>query len=59
MANLRAKSLSAKQAAEIRPDFEKTYIFYGHLSADSAHPSVTALNRYAVPDTEREKAELT
>jgi Family of unknown function (DUF5677) len=41
-----ARSLSPKQVAEIRPDFEKTYIFYGHLSADSAHPSVTALNRY-------------
>jgi len=41
--------------AEIRPDFEKTYIFYGHLSSDSAHPSVTALNRYAVPDTQLEE----
>lgn len=39
----------------MRPDFEKTYIFYGHLSGDSAHPSVTALNRYVVPDTEREE----
>jgi len=27
----------------------KTYIFYGQLSSDSAHPSVDALNRYVVP----------
>lgn len=45
-----AKTLSPKQVARIREDFQRTYIFYGHLSAD-AHPSVTTLNRYAVPDT--------
>lgn len=45
-----AKTLSPKQVAQIREDFQKTYIFYGHLSAD-AHPSVTTLNRYAVPHT--------
>jgi hypothetical protein len=45
-----AKALSPKQVARIREDFQKTYIFYGHLSAD-AHPSVTTLNRYVVPQT--------
>jgi len=45
-----AKTLSPKQVARIREDFQRTYIFYGHLSAD-AHPSVTTLNRYAVLDT--------
>lgn len=48
------KTLSPKQVAQIRRDFEKTYIFYGQLSSDAAHPSVTALNRYAIPDTEQE-----
>jgi len=37
-----AKTLSPKKVARIRDDFQKTYIFYGHLSAD-AHPSVTTL----------------
>jgi Family of unknown function (DUF5677) len=45
-----AKTLTPKQVARIREDFQKTYIFYGHLSAD-AHPSVTTLNRYVVPHT--------
>jgi hypothetical protein len=45
-----AKTLSPKQVARIREDFQKTYIFYGHLSAD-AHPSVMTLNRYVVPHT--------
>jgi hypothetical protein len=30
------RSLSPKQVAEIRPDFEKTYIFYGHLCLSEA-----------------------
>ena len=47
----KAKSLLPKQVAQIRPDFEKTYIFYGQLSSDAAHPSVTALNRYVLPKT--------
>jgi Family of unknown function (DUF5677) len=46
-----AKTLTPKQVAQIRPDFEKTYLFYGHLSSDAAHPSVTALNRYVVPES--------
>lgn len=50
----KAKSLSPKQVAQIRSDFEKTYIFYGQLSSDAAHPSVTALNRYVVPETHPE-----
>jgi hypothetical protein len=45
-----SKTLSPKQVAQIRTDFEKTYIFYGQLSSDAAHPSVSALNRYAVPE---------
>jgi hypothetical protein len=44
----KAASLSPKQVAQIRRDFAKTYIFYGQLSSDSTHPSVTALNRYVV-----------
>jgi hypothetical protein len=50
----RAASLSPKQVAQIRRDFAKTYIFYGQLSSDSAHPSVTALNRYVVPESHPE-----
>lgn len=34
--------------AGIRDDFKQTYIFYSQLSSDSAHPSVSALNRYVV-----------
>jgi Family of unknown function (DUF5677) len=52
----KAKSLSPKQVARIRSDFEKTYIFYGQLSSDAAHPSVTALNRYVIPETHPEGA---
>jgi Family of unknown function (DUF5677) len=47
-----ARTLSPKHVASIRSDFERTYIFYGQLSSDSAHPSVTALNRYAVSGNE-------
>jgi hypothetical protein len=49
-----AKSLSPKKVAQVRSDFEKTYIFYGQLSSDAAHPSVTALNRYVIPETHPE-----
>jgi hypothetical protein len=44
------RTLSPKTVAALRPDFQKTYIFYAHLSMDAAHPSVTALNRYVVSD---------
>jgi hypothetical protein len=44
------KTLSPKAVAGIRKDFERTYMFYSQLSSDSAHPSVTALNRYVVSD---------
>lgn len=54
----KAKTLSPKHVAEIRSDFEKTYIFYGQLSSDAAHPSVTALKRYVVPDLHPERAEI-
>jgi hypothetical protein len=40
-----AKALFPKNVAQIRNDFEKTYIFYGQLSSDAGHPSVSALNR--------------
>jgi hypothetical protein len=53
---VKGNALSPKQVAQIRPDFEKTYIFYGQLSSDAAHPSVTALNRYIIPDTHPEGA---
>lgn len=49
-----AGTLSPKKVAGIRKDFQKTYIFYGQLSSDAAHPSVTALNRYAIPHTANE-----
>jgi hypothetical protein len=49
------KMLLPKHVAQIRKDFEKMYIFYGQLSGDSAHPSVTALKRYVVPDTDSEE----
>jgi hypothetical protein len=42
------------QVARIRSDFEKTYIFYGQLSSDAAHPSTTALSRYIVPESHPE-----
>ncbi|TKV80085.1 hypothetical protein FDV58_17695 [Bradyrhizobium elkanii] len=44
------KMLSPKAVAGIRDDFKRSYIFYAQLSSDSAHPSVTALNRYVVAD---------
>jgi Family of unknown function (DUF5677) len=47
-------SLSPKQVAQVRRDFAKTYIFYGQLSSDAAHPSMTALHRYVVPETHPE-----
>lgn len=49
-----AKTLSPKHVAAIRADFEKTYIFYGQLSSDAAHPSITALNRYILKGTPEE-----
>jgi hypothetical protein len=52
----KAASLSPKQGAQIRRDFGKTYVFYGQLSADAGHPSLTALNRYVVPKTHPEGA---
>lgn len=48
-----AKTLNPKAVASVRADFKKTYIFYSQLSSDSAHPSVTALNRYAVRPSPR------
>ncbi|SIN83199.1 hypothetical protein SAMN05443247_00048 [Bradyrhizobium erythrophlei] len=42
------KTLSPKAVSAFRKDFGKTYVFYSQLSSDSAHPSVTALNRYTV-----------
>jgi hypothetical protein len=42
------KTLSPKAVAKIHDGFKHTYIFYSHLSSDSAHPTVTALNRYTV-----------
>jgi hypothetical protein len=48
--NFAKKTLSPKAVAGIRKDFERTYMFYSQLSSDSAHPSVTALNRYVVSD---------
>jgi len=42
------KTLNPKSVAGIRDDFKRTYIFYSQLSSDSAHPSVSALNRYVV-----------
>jgi|SRR5215831_20454830 len=45
-----AKMLHPKQVASLS-DIGKTYIFYGQLSSDAGHPSVTALNRYIVPNT--------
>jgi hypothetical protein len=44
-----AKTLNPKEVASVRPDFEKTYIFYAQLSSDAAHPSIDALHRYLVP----------
>jgi len=44
-----AKTLNPKRVASLGRDVSKTYIFYCQLSADSAHPSVTALNRYVIP----------
>jgi Family of unknown function (DUF5677) len=46
-----AKPLNPKQVAALGRDVGRTYIFYSQLSADAAHPSLTALNRYVVPHT--------
>lgn len=48
--DVRKDTLNAKTVSAIRKDFERTYMFYAQLSLDSAHPSVTALNRYVVKD---------
>jgi hypothetical protein len=45
-----AKMLSPKHVAALS-DIGQSYIFYGQLASDSGHPSLTALNRYVVPDT--------
>jgi hypothetical protein len=45
-----AKTLNPKQVAALS-DIGRSYIFYGQLSSDSGHPSITALNRHVVPDT--------
>jgi hypothetical protein len=42
-----AKTLNPKEVASMGA-LANTYIFYGQLSSDSAHPSVDALNRYIV-----------
>jgi len=46
----KAQVLYPKQVAAIS-DIGRSYIFYSQLSSDAAHPSVTALNRYVIPDT--------
>jgi len=43
----KAKTLNPKEVASMGA-LANTYIFYGQLSSDSAHPSVDALNRYIV-----------
>jgi hypothetical protein len=42
-----ATMLNPKQVAALH-DIGRSYVFYGQLSSDAAHPSVTALNRYVV-----------
>jgi hypothetical protein len=43
-------TLTPKQVAALS-DMGRTYIFYGQLSTDAGHPSVTALGRYVIPHT--------
>jgi len=43
-----AKTLNPQQVAALS-DIGRSYVFYGQLSADAAHPSMTSLNRYIVP----------
>ncbi len=43
-----AKTLNPSEVASTS-DIGRSYIFYGQLSSDSAHPSVGSLNRYVVP----------
>ena len=44
-----AKTLNPSEVASTS-DSGRSYILYGELSSDSAHPSVDALKRYVVPD---------
>jgi hypothetical protein len=46
-----AKTLHPKQVAG-KSVVGTSYLVYGQLSSDAAHPSVTALNRYVVPHTQ-------
>jgi hypothetical protein len=46
----KSEVLYPKQVAALS-DIGRSYIFYCQLSSDAAHPSVTALNRYVIPDT--------
>jgi hypothetical protein len=48
-----AKMLYPKQVAGLT-DIGRSYVFYGQLSSDASHPSVTALNRYIIPHTDDE-----
>lgn len=43
----KATMLNPKQVVALS-DIGRSYIFYGQLSSDAAHPSVTALNRYVI-----------
>jgi len=45
------KTLSPKSVAH-RTAFRKSYVIYEQLSSDSAHPSLTALNRHVVQPTD-------
>ncbi|MFL9994259.1 DUF5677 domain-containing protein [Paraburkholderia sediminicola] len=45
----KAKILNPKQVAQASP-VKSSYLIYSQLSADSAHPSLTSLNRYIAHD---------
>jgi Family of unknown function (DUF5677) len=46
-----AETLNPKSVA-LSGDIRNTYIFYSQLSADAAHPTIEALNRYIIPHSD-------
>jgi uncharacterized protein DUF5677 len=50
----KSRTLNPKAIAEKSATIGKTYLVYGQLSSDAAHPSLTSLNRYLTTNTKGE-----
>lgn len=54
----KTRTLNPKAIADKSATIGKTYLVYGQLSSDAAHPSITSLNRYLVTNANREVIEI-